>query len=107
MSCRFFGETLRDVHKAPVEESCLMPDWSYLLTFNSCLWLKSAFLLNNQSFADKYNILIIFFIFAYLFFEVLYENNSHVTVVIIRLVSGAGDIKLTKDGNVLLHEMVG
>lgn len=23
-----------------------------------------------------------------------------------RLVSGAGDIKLTKDGNVLLHEMV-
>lgn len=24
----------------------------------------------------------------------------------IRLVSGAGDIKLTKDGNVLLHEMV-
>ena len=24
-----------------------------------------------------------------------------------RLVSGAGDIKLTKDGNVLLHEMVG
>lgn len=24
-----------------------------------------------------------------------------------RLVSGSGDIKLTKDGNVLLHEMVG
>jgi hypothetical protein len=24
----------------------------------------------------------------------------------VRLVSGAGDIKLTKDGNVLLHEMV-
>lgn len=24
----------------------------------------------------------------------------------LRLVSGAGDIKLTKDGNVLLHEMV-
>lgn len=24
----------------------------------------------------------------------------------IRLVSGAGDIKITKDGNVLLHEMV-
>lgn len=23
-----------------------------------------------------------------------------------RLVSGAGDIKLTKDGNILLHEMV-
>lgn len=23
-----------------------------------------------------------------------------------RLVSGAGDIKITKDGNVLLHEMV-
>lgn len=23
-----------------------------------------------------------------------------------RLVSGAGDVKLTKDGNVLLHEMV-
>lgn len=26
--------------------------------------------------------------------------------MIFRLVSGAGDIKLTKDGNVLLHEMV-
>ncbi len=26
--------------------------------------------------------------------------------VFFRLVSGAGDIKLTKDGNVLLHEMV-
>ena len=26
--------------------------------------------------------------------------------VLCRLVSGAGDIKLTKDGNVLLHEMV-
>lgn len=26
--------------------------------------------------------------------------------VFCRLVSGAGDIKLTKDGNVLLHEMV-
>lgn len=25
---------------------------------------------------------------------------------IFRLVSGAGDIKITKDGNVLLHEMV-
>ena len=25
---------------------------------------------------------------------------------VFRLVSGAGDIKLTKDGNVLLHEMV-
>jgi len=25
---------------------------------------------------------------------------------VIRLVSGAGDIKITKDGNVLLHEMV-
>ena len=24
-----------------------------------------------------------------------------------RLVSGAGDIKITKDGNILLHEMVG
>ena len=24
----------------------------------------------------------------------------------VRLVSGSGDIKLTKDGNVLLHEMV-
>ena len=28
------------------------------------------------------------------------------SVFIYRLVSGAGDIKLTKDGNVLLHEMV-
>jgi len=28
-------------------------------------------------------------------------------LLIYRLVSGAGDIKLTKDGNVLLHEMVG
>lgn len=27
-------------------------------------------------------------------------------VLLFRLVSGAGDIKLTKDGNVLLHEMV-
>lgn len=27
-------------------------------------------------------------------------------VCVCRLVSGAGDIKLTKDGNVLLHEMV-
>lgn len=27
-------------------------------------------------------------------------------VGVYRLVSGAGDIKLTKDGNVLLHEMV-
>ena len=26
-------------------------------------------------------------------------------ITICRLVSGAGDIKLTKDGNVLLHEM--
>ena len=26
--------------------------------------------------------------------------------LLFRLVSGAGDIKLTKDGNVLLHEMV-
>ena len=25
---------------------------------------------------------------------------------VLRLVSGSGDIKLTKDGNVLLHEMV-
>lgn len=30
----------------------------------------------------------------------LYDDFQH------RLVSGAGDIKLTKDGNVLLHEMV-
>jgi len=30
----------------------------------------------------------------------------YVTVDLRRLVSGAGDIKLTKDGNVLLHEMV-
>lgn len=27
-------------------------------------------------------------------------------VCLLRLVSGAGDIKLTKDGNVLLHDMV-
>ena len=25
---------------------------------------------------------------------------------VIRLVSGGGDVKITKDGNVLLHEMV-
>lgn len=29
-----------------------------------------------------------------------------VCLCVCRLVSGAGDIKLTKDGNVLLHEMV-
>ena len=29
----------------------------------------------------------------------------HVDVAVFRLVSGAGDIKITKDGNVLLHEM--
>ena len=28
------------------------------------------------------------------------------TCTIYRLVSGSGDVKLTKDGNVLLHEMV-
>lgn len=27
-------------------------------------------------------------------------------IIDFRLVSGAGDIKITKDGNVLLHEMV-
>lgn len=34
------------------------------------------------------------------------DVNSVLPVWICRLVSGAGDIKLTKDGNVLLHEMV-
>lgn len=36
------------------------------------------------------------------------QNDSHGTLACScdRLVSGAGDIKLTKDGNVLLHEMV-
>jgi hypothetical protein len=29
-----------------------------------------------------------------------------IIIVLIRLVSGSGDIKITKDGNVLLHEMV-
>ena len=32
--------------------------------------------------------------------------NPSLCVWVRRLVSGAGDIKLTKDGNVLLHEMV-
>jgi len=31
---------------------------------------------------------------------------SHILLCGIRLVSGSGDVKLTKDGNVLLHEMV-
>jgi len=31
---------------------------------------------------------------------------KHVLLCAARLVSGSGDIKLTKDGNVLLHEMV-
>lgn len=30
----------------------------------------------------------------------------NVFIDIFRLVSGAGDIKITKDGNTLLHEMV-
>jgi hypothetical protein len=34
------------------------------------------------------------------------ETDNDTCVVYRRLVSGAGDIKLTKDGNVLLHEMV-
>jgi hypothetical protein len=34
-------------------------------------------------------------------------NNFHFHGLIYsRLVSGAGDIKITKDGNTLLHEMV-
>lgn len=47
-----------------------------------------------------------FFVFVFFFFI------EKVTFLLInsypfdRLVSGAGDIKLTKDGNVLLHEMV-
>lgn len=32
--------------------------------------------------------------------------NNEFILCAFRLVSGAGDIKLTKDGNVLLHEMV-
>jgi len=31
---------------------------------------------------------------------------KHILLYCVRLVSGSGDIKLTKDGNVLLHEMV-
>jgi len=33
-------------------------------------------------------------------------KNINIQLSFNRLVSGAGDIKLTKDGNVLLHEMV-
>lgn len=38
--------------------------------------------------------------------EVLSVSIKMVCLCVCRLVSGAGDIKLTKDGNVLLHEMV-
>ena len=34
------------------------------------------------------------------------SDRLYVFLISYRLVSGAGDIKLTKDGNVLLHEMV-
>ena len=39
---------------------------------------------------------------------VLYGSEHVVDLLYVfyRLVSGAGDIKITKDGNVLLHEMV-
>jgi hypothetical protein len=47
---------------------------------------------------------------------VMLTKDGHLVISVIssfsycitfRLVSGSGDIKLTKDGNVLLHEMVG
>lgn len=41
----------------------------------------------------------------FLFYTSIYSLNVFLGGVC-RLVSGAGDIKLTKDGNVLLHEMV-
>ena len=49
-----------------------------------------------------------------IFLVILYSSNVHTCFqyskklygCFFRLVSGAGDIKLTKDGNVLLHEMV-
>lgn len=39
--------------------------------------------------------------------RIFHENKNYVFFFksIFRLVSGAGDIKITKDGNVLLHEM--
>lgn len=36
----------------------------------------------------------------------IYIYNYKLKFISNRLVSGAGDIKITKDGNVLLHEMV-
>lgn len=40
-------------------------------------------------------------------YEFLNDNDNYNSVIDdYRLVSGSGDIKLTKDGNVLLHEMV-
>lgn len=36
----------------------------------------------------------------------LLSVSIKIGIFVRRLVSGAGDIKLTKDGNVLLHEMV-
>lgn len=33
------------------------------------------------------------------------SHSLNLVICIFRLVSGAGDIKITKDGNVLLHEM--
>lgn len=37
--------------------------------------------------------------------DATYKHNLTNLFFIFRLVSGAGDIKITKDGNVLLHEM--
>ena len=45
--------------------------------------------------------MLFFFFFFFSSFFFLMAN-----IITFRLVSGSGEIKLTKDGNVLLHEMV-